>query len=396
VSAGSRRQVSNDPKEGKATMKTLLYVLVLGFCALFGVSLMASTPAEALKAALVPNASMVFFSDLEAAANSPLTGQFEQFREQVNLIQQGGMPRQLAKWNELATFVQDMAKGLGVKPADTLRTMVSINLAQWTFGQKMNFQQMDLVLASEFKQPIEKKKLWTALEENSVFGGVESIIDEMEIQGVPVLSVFNPDAAADAMFTQLFVAMPSDGRVLFFGGEAAVKSALGRLASGKPAEYSEGLAELHQSTAGSDSFFLFAPTDPMRTKIAEFGQQQQATNAAMGNIMAGFAKMKGTVFTVTSSEKIDFNFSVMMASVEDAALVKSMLLDTMVMPSLKMMMMQKVGKMTPLLESMKTAQKGPVANLMASVSQEDINVFAEVFKPAPENGAAVPAGIPAQ
>lgn len=377
-------------------MKTLLYVLVLGFCALFGVSLMASTPAEALKAALVPNASMVFFSDLEAAANSPLTGQFEQFREQVNLIQQGGMPRQLAKWNELATFVQDMAKGLGVKPADTLRTMVSINLAQWTFGQKMNFQQMDLVLASEFKQPIEKKKLWTALEENSVLGGVESIIDEMEIQGVPVLSVFNPDAAADAMFTQLFVAMPSDGRVLFFGGEAAVKSALGRLASGKPAEYSEGLAELHQSTAGSDSFFLFAPTDPMRTKIAEFGQQQQATNAAMGNIMAGFAKMKGTVFTVTSSEKIDFNFSVMMASVEDAALVKSMLLDTMVMPSLKMMMMQKVGKMTPLLESMKTAQKGPVANLMASVSQEDINVFAEVFKPAPENGAAVPAGIPAQ
>ncbi|MDD4537396.1 MAG: hypothetical protein PHT80_00150 [Lentisphaeria bacterium] len=377
-------------------MKTTLYVLLIGYCTLLGLPAAASTPAEALKAALVPNASIVFFSDLERASKSPLTGQFEQFREQVNMIQQGGMPDQLAKWNALATFAEGMAKDLGVKPEDTLRTFVSINLAQWTFGQKMNFQQMDMVFASEFKQPIEKKKLRTALEENSVLGGVESIIDEMEIQGVPVVSVFNPDAPADAMFTQLFVAMPSDGRVLFFGGEAAVKSALGRLASGKPAEYPAGLAEMQQGTTGTDSFFLFAPTEPMRTKIAEFAQQQQATNPAMGNIMAGFAKMKGTVFTVKSGDKIDFVFSVLMATAEDATLVKSMLMDTMVMPSLKMMMMQKIGKMTPMLESMKTEQKGNAASFQASVTQEDIAIFAEVFKPAPENGAAAPVGIPAQ
>lgn len=377
-------------------MKTTLYVWLIGLSALVGLRATASTPAEAIKAALVPNASIVFFSDIEKAAKSPLTGQFEQFRDKVDMMQQGGPPEQIAKWKELATFAEGMAKDLGVKPEDTLRTLVSINLAQWTFDQKMNFQQMDMVFASEFKQPIEKKKLRTALEENSVLGGVESIIDEMEIQGVPVVSVFNPDAPADAMFSQLYVAMPCEGRVLFFGGEAAVKSALGRLAAGKAAEYPAGLAELQQGSKDSDSFFLFAPTETMRTKIAEFAQQQQATNPAMGNIMAGFAKMQGTVFTVKSGEKIDFNFSVMMASAEDATLVKSMLMDTMMMPSLKMMMMQKIGKMTPMLESMKTEQKGNAASFQASVSQEDIAIFAEVFKAAPENGAAEPVGIPAQ
>jgi len=58
--------------------------------------------------------------------------------------------------------------------------------------------------------------------------------------------------------------------------------------------------------------------------------------------------------------------------------------------------MQKIGKMTPMLESMKTEQKGNAASFLASVTQEDITIFAEVFKPAPENGAAAPVGIPAQ
>ncbi|NMA46130.1 MAG: hypothetical protein GX945_06170 [Lentisphaerae bacterium] len=377
-------------------MKMTSYVLLIGLCVLFGLPVTASTPAEALKAALVPNASVVFFSDLEKAAKSPLAGQFEQFRDQVNVVQQGGMPDQLGKWNDLAAFAESMAKDLGVKREDILRNFVSINLAQWMFGQQMNMQQMDMVFASEFRQPIEKKKLRTALEENSVLGGVESIIDEIEIQGVPVVSVFNPDAPADALFTQLFVAMLCEGRVLFFGGEVAVKSALERLAAGKAAEYAEGLAEMQQGCKDCDSFFLFAPTEPMRGKIAEFAQQQQAANPAMGNIMAGFAKMKGTVFTVKSGDKIDFAFSVLMATAEDATLVKSMLMDSMVLPSLKMMLMQKIGKMTPLLESMKTEQKDNAASFKASVTQEDISIFAEVFKPAPENDAAVPVGIPAQ
>lgn len=377
-------------------MKTTSYVLLIGLCVLFGLPVAASTPAEALKAALVPNASVVFFSDLEKAAKSPLAGQFEQFREQVNVVQQGGMPDQLGKWNDLAAFAEGMAKDLGVKREDILRNFVSINLAQWMFGQQMNMQQMDMVFASEFRQPIEKKKLRTALEENSVLGGVESIIDEIEIQGVPVVSVFNPDAPADALFTQLFVAMLCEGRVLFFGGEVAVKSALERLATGKAAEYPEGLAEMQQGCKDCDSFFLFAPTEPMRGKIAEFAQQQQQANPAMGNIMAGFAKMKGIVFTVKSGDKIDFDFSAQMATAEDATLVKSMLMDSMVLPSLKMMLMQKIGKMTPLLESMKTEQKDKAASFKASVTQEDITIFAEVFKPAPENDAAVPVGIPAQ
>lgn len=377
-------------------MKTTTYVLLIGFCVLLGLPVTASTPAEALKAALVPNASIVFFSDLEKAAKSPLTGQFEQFRDQVNVIQQGGMPDQLGKWNDLATFVEGMTKDLGVKPEDILRNFVSINLAQWMFGQKMNMQQMDMVFASEFRQPIEKKKLRTALEENSVLGGVESIIDEIEIQGVPVVSVFNPDAPADAIFTQLSVAMLCEGRVLFFGGEVAVKSALERLAAGKAAEYSEGLAEMRRGCEDCDSFFLFAPTEPMRGKISEFAQQQRQANPAMGNIMAGFAKMKGVVLTVKSGDKIDFAFLMQMASAEDATLVKSMLMDSMVLPSLKMMLMQKIGKMTPLLESMKTEQKDNAASFKASVTQEDISIFAEVFKPAPENDAAVPVGIPAQ
>jgi hypothetical protein len=379
-------------------MKRSFFVLMMGFGIFFALpAIMAATPVEAIKAALVPQANLVFFSDQEKAAQSPLMGQFEQFRDQVNVLQQGGLPDQLARWNELAIFAENMSKDLGVKPEDSLRTLLSINLSTWTFGQKMNFQQMDLLFANEFRMPIEKKKLRLALEENSILGGVECIVDEMEFHGVPVFSVFNPDAPADAPFTQLLVAMPCEGRVLFFGGEAAIRSALGRLASGKAAGYQEALTEMLQKAEGCDSFFLFTPTDDMRNKLTEFALQQQGTNPAMGNILGSFAKMKGIAFTVNSGETIDFVFQLHLASAEDAMLTKGMLMDTMLLPTLKMMIMQKISKVTPFQESLKSEAKDGVAQIQGSISKEDIAIFVEALKPAVDNAAPpVPMGIQAQ
>lgn len=380
-------------------MKTTLYAFLISLCSLLGMTAWAATPEQALKAALVPDASIAFYSDMEKASKSPLVKQFEQFRDKIDMTQ-GGIPDHLAKWADLQEFVEGLTKDLGLTPEDSLRTFFSANLGSWTFGQKLNFQQLDLLAACEFTRAVDIKKLAQALEENTVIGGVESIVEEHTIQGVPVVSVFNPQAPDNAMFTQLFVALPCDGKVLYFGGEAAVKSALGRLAAGIPAVYPEGLAELQQGVKDVDSFFLFAPTPAMRLKIAEFGKGQQATNPAMGTIMNGFATMKGTVFTVKSGDVIAFDLSLVMAKAEEAALVKSMLMDTMLLSSLKMMMMQKVGRMTPMLESMKTEQKDNVASLAAVVTQEDITIFADVFKNNAVNAApaapAAPAGIPAE
>ena len=138
--------------------------------------------------------------------------------------------------------------------------------------------------------------------------------------------------------------------------------------------------------------FLFSPTDTMRDLLRT---RATAPNQAPAFAMTAktLAEMPGVAFHAAVKEKIDLRLAFNMRTAEDAAIFKNVA-DGMVIASLKMMVMQKIGRPTPLTESMQSTVEGSCVAITAAITGDDLDIFSAGSAAAAPAGQ--PLGVPAQ
>lgn len=349
-------------------------------------------------AAVVPDATLFYQIDASRMAkDTPLAKKLTKLRE--NMAENDSLDEVLGgRMQAYATFVDVMRtfqKELEIEEDDVLRVQSTACLKTLTFSQgKTDPAAIDGLTVMEFSKPIRLEDIAKAASRISANQGLVSEAVADTAAGIPMQktnAVIDP--ATNAVMTLAFTLPdPAVPTVLYVGPETSVRAALERFTAKTPAALPETLAGMKQQLpADAAVAFLFSPTETMRALLRKrAGDPKMAPTFAM--TAKTVAEMTGVAFHAAVKEKIDLRLAFNMRTAEDAAIFKNVA-DGMIIASLKMMIMQKIGRSTPMTESMLSATEGSCVAITAAITADDLDIFTATAAPEP---AGPPLGVPAQ
>lgn len=370
---------------------------------IFAAAILAATAAWAVDerffaAAVIPDATLVYQVDASRVAkDTPLAKKLAKLRanmannDAMEEVLGGRMPAYAAWVDVMQTF----QKELEIEEDDVLRVQSTVCLKTLTFNKdKTDPATIDGLTAIEFSKPVRLEDIAKAASRISANQGLVSEAVADTAAGIPMQKTNAViDTATNAVMTFAFALPdPAVPTVLYVGPEASVRAALERFTAKTPAALPEALAGMKkQLPADTAAAILFNPTETMRELLRKrAGDPKMAPAFAM--TAKTIAEMTGVAFHATVKEKMDLRLAFNMRTPEDAAIFKNVA-DGMIIASLKMMIMQKIGRPTPMTESMASATDGSCVAITAAVTADDLDIFTASAAPEP---AGPPLGVPAQ
>lgn len=355
--------------------------------------------ARFFEAAVIPEATLLYQVDASRIAkDTPISQKISRLRDamaendSLNEVLGGRMQAYATFLEVLRTF----QKELEIEEEDVVRMQSTVCLKTLTFGQgKTDPTAIDGLTVMEFSKPVNLNDIAKAASRISANQGLVSEAVADTAAGVPMQKMNAVvDPATNAVITLAFALPdPATPTVMYVGQETSLRAALERFSTGQPAALPEALATMKQQIPGDAAVaFLFSPTDTMRDLLRT---RATAPNQAPAFAMTAktLAEMPGVAFHAAVKEKIDLRLAFNMRTAEDAAIFKNVA-DGMVIASLKMMVMQKIGRPTPLTESMQSTVEGSCVAITAAITGDDLDIFSAGSAAAAPAGQ--PLGVPAQ
>ena len=370
---------------------------------IFAVAILAAAAVRAVDerfftSAVIPDANLIYQIDAnQMAKDTPITKKLSKLRE--NMADSNPMEEVLGDrmqaYTTLLNATQAFTKELEIEDDDVLRMQTSVSLNTLTLAQdKIDPATLDGLIAFEFSKPVRLEDIAKAAAKISANQGLVSEAVADTASGIPMQKMNAViDPATKAVVTFAFALPdPAVPTVLYAGPEASVRSALERFVAKTPVAMPEALASMKkQLPADAAAVVLFSPPENMR----EFLRKRAAdpkTAPAFAMTAKTVAEMAGIAFHAAVKEKIDLRLAFNMRTNEDAAIFKNVA-DGMIVATIKMMIMQKLGRTTPLTDSMACTIEGSCVAINAALTAEDIDIFTASAPPEP---AGPPLGVPAQ
>ncbi len=347
--------------------------------------------------AVIPDANLFYQVDSKhMAKDTPLAKKLSKLRE--NIADSNPMEEVIGDRMQAYTALLDATeafnKELEIEDDDVLRIQSSVSLKTLTLAQdKIDPASLNGLIAFEFSKPIHLEDIAKAAAKISANQGLVSEAVADTAAGIPMQKMNAViDPATKAVVTFAFALPdPAVPTVLYAGPETSVRAALERFVAKTPTAMPEALASMKkQLPADAAAVILFSPPEAMREFL-----RKSAANPQMAPAFAMSAKtvaeMTGVAFHATIKEKIDLSLAFNMRTNEDAAIFKNVA-DGMIVATIKMMIMQKLGRTIPLTDSMGCTVDGSCVAITAALTAEDIDIFTAATPPEP----GPPIGVPAQ
>jgi hypothetical protein len=327
-----------------------------------------------MKAAVVPNANVYFFSDAAAARGAEIQKKIDKMREE--------MQADAADTNKalmLQQKMEEIIEALGITQEDIAGMLFSMSLEGIDFESMPNWNQVQALIALSLEKPLAMDGVKVAVNRIAAESGLDLMHNQTEYRGAPMLSVMSVmEQQNPAIPREVFIALPEGGKVVYFGLEDSVKSALNRLADGTGGELTPAMTAARKDVPGTaQSFLLFVPTDVIRTKLGALGAKAGQQNPMMAQAMQALGGMNHLLYSAEAGTKLDMLVAGDFKTAQQAMQMKSMV-DMAVLGMAKMMIMQAVGRPIPLVESLKSSQQNTEVNMEFSLTEEDLKAFMEL------------------
>ncbi|MGI6354122.1 MAG: hypothetical protein ACOX6W_03375 [Lentisphaeria bacterium] len=369
---------------------------------IFAAAILATVAARAVDelfftTAVIPDANLFYQVDAKnVAKDTPLSKKLSKLRENIadsNPVEEV-MGNRMQAYTALLSATEAFNKELEIEDDDVLRMQSSVSLKTLTLAQdKIDPASLNGLIAFEFSKPIRLEDIAKAAAKISANRGLVSEAVADTAAGIPMQKMNAViDPATKAVVTFAFALPdPAVPTVLYAGPETSVRAALERFAAKTPTAMPEALASMKkQLPADAAAVILFSPPEAMREFLRKSAADPQMAPAFAMSAKT-VAEMTGVAFHATMKEKIDLRLAFNMRTNEDAAIFKNVA-DGMIVATIKMMIMQKLGRTIPLTDSMACTIEGSCVAITAALTAEDIDIFTAATPPEP----GPPLGVPAQ
>lgn len=373
---------------------------LVGSCLMAAVFCLAceSRAAGDLKTALA--AVRVPGSDLELVANAAQS-QNTPFNQKVKEMKQQFEQEMDAESLAMGKEIEAVMKSIGIEEDSVNYVLASISLR--SLDPQAETPKIPGLLAIAVKSPLSAGAIIKNVTEYAAGKGAPVQLKESTYKEVPVISVVfdmanlpeNIDEEAATFLSDLNLALPADGSVIYIGQSAQVQAGIDRMLGGDFGARSDGLqAAKALVPEKADSYVIFDMPDSFRQMLS--GQAQMAAQNGGGNPMIGpmqaLAGLKGAAFSSITTDKAAMALAGDFESPENAMQIKAVL--DMGIGMLKMQLMNMTaGQPMPVLESIKTSNEGTKATLAFDITVQDIQSFM-AFATRMKAQAANPAGAP--
>ncbi len=351
--------------------------LCLGLTTLF-----ADLPnSPAVKAAILPNASMIVWSNDAEAAKTAIKAKLDEFSETLNNNPAAlafSMTRQ-ENVNDLIKNGNKLEESLGIKKGDVSCWMASANLNNIQAIEKDQiFNNLDFTFILELNEPkLKMETLKDVIEKTLTEKGKAVTLTVKELAGVPTLYISGEE------IPECNVALPQDGKCLVFGRESIVKEALERIAAGTATPLTPALQDCQKQLSEKNiGGLLFALPPAMQAAI-----KKQATMAEgeepnpMKMALEPFGRAIGIVLDISADDNLGVSIGVLMDSPMDANVGKAGVVDNMALPLVKQLLNQAVtGKTLPMADTIKSAAKDRFLSIDMLISPTDLSVLGNALK----------------
>ncbi len=360
----------------------------------------------ALAAVRVPGSDLELVVNAAQSENAPFNQQVKEMKKQF----EGEMDAQaLAMGKE----IEAVMKSIGIEEDSVNYVLASFSIR--SLDTQAATPKIPGLLAIAVKTPLKAGAIAKGVTEYAAGKEVAIELKETSYKEVPVLSaVFDMenlpediDEEAATFLSDLNLALPADGSVVFIGQSAQVQAAIDRMLGGDFGARSAGLlAAKALVPEKADSYLIFDMPDSFRQMLsmqAQMAAQNGGGNPMLAGPVQALAGLKGAAFSSTTTDKAAMALAGDFEAPENAMQIKAML--DMGVGMVKMQIMNMLaGDPMPMLESIKTSNEGTKATLAFDVTIQDVQsfmAFAKRMKAQAANadggapGAGAPGGVPA-
>jgi len=355
-------------------------------------SFAAGTVKTALGAVRVPGADLEIVIDVAKARKTAFHKATKLLEEELKKDMD---PEALAAGEKIEAIL----KNLGIEEEDLTAIVGAISLRSIVPNAEQT--KVPGILALALAKPLQAATIREGMAKAAAEEGEEVEINETAYKGVPMLSMnlegadFAADVPPEAQeaLANLYMALPADGRAVYFGQGEQVKAAIDRMLAGSATPRSVGLKNAKALVpAGSEGYLIFDMPDAYR----EF-MDKQAANAGGNPMAAGpmmaLAGLKGAAFSSLTTDKAKIAITGDFEGPENAIQLKTIL--DMGLGMAKMQLANADGQQLAIAQSLKTANEGNKLIISLEVTVQDIRDLVAFAKRMQGGHGGAPGGAPA-
>jgi hypothetical protein len=335
----------------------------------------AGTVKSALGAVRVPG------SDLEIALNAAKS-QESAFQKQMEALQEELKKEMDAEALATSKKLEEFLKSIGIEQ-DSVNYVVG-SLSIRSIDPQAETPKIPGLIAFALKTPVSADKIAAGIAKAADDEGEKVEFAKSSYKEVPVLALkldqddlpAGMDAAAGKVVADLCVALPADGKVVYFGQSAEVKAGIDRMLSGTATPRSEGLKTAKNLVpAEADGFIIFDMPDRFREVLSKQAANAGGNPMAQGPVMA-LAGLKGAAFSGVTTDKASMAIAGDFEAADNATMIKTAIDGVLAMAKMQLMNMGG-GKPMPMVNSLKTDAKDTVATLSFEITVQDVRNMIE-------------------